>query len=121
MLGILRWQAVLAGIASGALGSGVVFALLAALARLSGSEAIAGLSLSLSVLFGFLSGGYVAGRMAPFSARFHGSITGLAIAGLVVIVSQLGGSPAPIASILLLALMAIVVGGLGGILGRRRR
>ena len=69
---------------------------------------------------GLLAGGYAAGRMAPVSARFHGSLAGMGMAVVVVVVARLGGSPAPAGSVLLLAVLAIVLGGLGGLAGGRR-
>ncbi|MGH8957613.1 MAG: DUF3792 family protein [Acidimicrobiia bacterium] len=120
MLGILRPKAILLGIAGGLLGSGLTFALVAIVARLSASETIAGIALTASVLIGFGLGGYVAGRLASVNGRFHGSITALIVAGIVIAVASLGGSPAPLGSVLLLAVIAIVIGAIGGIVGSRR-
>lgn len=120
VLGVLRPKAVLLGVTGGLLGSGLAFALLALLARMARSETIAGLALTLSVLVGFSFGSFVAGRMAIVNGRFHGSITALVVAGIVIVVAAFGGSPAPLGSVLLLALIAVVVGGIGGSLGSRR-
>lgn len=121
LLGVLRIRAILIGIASAALASGLVFALVAMVARLSRSEMISGLSISLAVLGGLFVGGLVAGRLSTVNPRFHGSVTGLGFAGLTLLVSIQGGSPAPLGSVLLLALLAIVTGGLGGVFGGRGR
>ena len=118
VLGVLRLKAILAGLAAGTLSSGVAFVLLALAARAFQSETITGLSLSLSVVIGMVVGGYVAGRLATVNPRFHGSVTGLVLAALTLIISVRGGSPAPLGSVLLLALVAIVAGGLGGTMGR---
>ena len=120
LLGILRVRAILLGTGGGVLGSGLTFALGAFVARVTGSETIAGIALTASVLVGFGLGGYVAGRMAPINGRFHGSITALIVAAIVIAVAAIGGSRAPLGSVLLLALIAIVGGGIGGSLGGRR-
>ena len=120
MLGILRLKAIVLGTGGGVLGSGLAFALGALAARVTGSESLAGMALTTSVLVGFGVGGYVAGRMAPANGRFHGSITALLIAAIVITVAAMGGSRTPLGSVLLLALIAIISGGLGGSLGGRR-
>ncbi|HKZ21255.1 MAG TPA: hypothetical protein VJQ57_14245 [Acidimicrobiia bacterium] len=93
---------------------------MAIVARLLSSEAVAGIGLTASVLIGFGLGGFVAGSLAPVNGRFHGSITSLVVAGIVVGVAGLGGSPTPLGSVLLLALIAIVTGGISGAIGGRR-
>ncbi|HEX2420479.1 MAG TPA: hypothetical protein VHL55_02660 [Acidimicrobiia bacterium] len=120
MLGILRLKAILLGTGGGVLGSGLAFALGASAARVTGSESLAGMALTASVLVGFGVGGYVAGRMAPVNGRFHGSVTALIVAAIVITVAAMGGSRAPLGSVLLLALIAIISGGIGGGLGGRR-
>jgi putative membrane protein (TIGR04086 family) len=120
VLTVLRFKAIIAGVASGTLASGVAFVILALAARAFRSEAITGLSLSLSLLLGMVAGGYLAGRLAMVNPRFHGSITGLVLAALTVIIAVRGGSPAPLGAVLLLAVVAILAGGLGGTWGGRR-
>ena len=120
MLGILSPKALLLGTAGGLLGSGLAFALVATVARFRSSETLAGIALTTSVLIGFGLGGFVAGKMAPVNGRFHGSITALVVAAIVVTVASLGGSPTPLGSVLLLALIAIAIGGIGGAIGGRR-
>lgn len=121
VLGILRPKAVLLGLSGGALGSGLVFVVVALLARVTRSETVAAVALTLSVLVGFGIGAFLAGRLAIVNGRFHGSITALAMAAIVIVVARMGGSAAPLSSVLLLALIAIVVGGLCGSLGARAR
>jgi hypothetical protein len=120
LLGILRLKAILLGTGGGVLSSGLTFALGAFAARLTGSETMAGIALTSSVLVGFGLGGYVAGRTAPVNGRFHGSITALIVAAIVITVAAIGGSRLPLGSVLLLALIATVSGGIGGSLGGRR-
>lgn len=121
MLGTIRISAVMIGAAGGALVAAVVFLVGLLIARLVGVEEGPALVLTLSLLAGLTGGGYLAGRVAPFNGRFHGSITGLAMAAVVLLISILGGSPAPTSQVVLLAAIAIVVGGLAGWLGGRRR
>ena len=121
MLGTLRISAVMIGTAGGALVAAVAFLLGLLVARLIGAEEGPAVVLSVSLLAGLAGGGYLAGRVAPFNGRFHGSITGLAMATVVLLISLLGGSPAPTSQVALLAAIAIVVGGFSGWLGGRRR
>ncbi|HEY7563519.1 MAG TPA: hypothetical protein VIA81_01205 [Acidimicrobiia bacterium] len=111
----------LVGVAIGTLASGLVFAIGLLLARASRAEAAPGLVLTTSLLIGLVAAGYCAGRLAPFNGRFHGSIAALGIAAVVLIVARLGGSPAPIAQVLLLALIAAVLGGVAGWMASRQR
>lgn len=121
MLAVLRLRAVLLGLATGTLVAAVLFIIGRLIARFARAEAAPGLSLSVSIIAGLFAAGYAAGRLAPVNGRFHGSITALGIAAIVIVVARLSGSPAPTGQVLLLALMAIVLGGLGGWLGGRRR
>ena len=121
MLGVLRLSAVMIGTAGGALVAGAVFLVGLLIARAVGGDQGPALSLSVSLLAGLAAGGYLAGRVAPFNGRFHGSMTGLAMAAVVLIVALLGGSPAPTGQVALLALISIVVGGISGWIGGRRR
>lgn len=121
MLGTVRISAVMIGTAGGALVAAAVFLVGLLVARLVGAEEGPALVLSVSLLAGLTGGGYLAGRVAPFNGRFHGSITGLGMAAVVLLVSILGGSPAPTSQVVLLAAIAIVVGGFAGWLGGRRR
>ena len=121
MLGVLRISAVMIGTAGGALVSGAVFLIGALVSRLAGADEGPAIALSVSLLAGLAGGGYLAGRVAPFNGRFHGSVTGLAMAAIVLFIAVMGGSPAPTGQVVLLALIAIVVGGIAGWLGGRRR
>ena len=114
-------SAVMIGTAGGALAGGAVFLIGLLIARAVGADQGAAVALSVSLLAGLAAGGFLAGRMAPYNGRFHGSITGLAMAAVVLVISLLGGSPAPTGQVALLALIAIVVGGISGWMGGRRR
>lgn len=121
MLASLRVVALAAGVAVGGLATTVVALSLwlvfdtAGLADPSGAALVAGLAV------GLLAAGFTAGRMAPVFSRFHGMVTGLAVSGLVTAISRMGGSPAPVTQVLVLATIGIALGGLGGVVGGRRR
>ena len=121
MLGVIRISAVMIGTAGGSLMSTAVFLAGLLVARLVGADEGAALVLSVSLLAGLAGGGYLAGRVAPYNGRFHGSITGLAIATVVLVISVLSGSPAPTSQVVLLAAIATLVGGFSGWLGGRHR
>ena len=121
MLGVVRISAVMIGTAGGTLVGAAIFLAGLLVARLVGAEEGPAVLLSVSLLAALFGGGFLAGRVAPFNGRFHGSITGLVMAGVVLVISILGGSPAPTGQVVLLAAIAIVVGGFSGWLGSRRR
>jgi hypothetical protein len=78
-------------------------------------------AITAGVILGLAAGGYTAGRLTTITNRFHGSLAGIGIAGVVLVVARLGGSPAPAPQVLWLALLGMVVGGAAGIGGGRRR
>lgn len=121
MLGSVKWMAVIVGVGAGTLAA-TVTALLGwlVLSALAAGDP-EGIGLVSGILLGLAVAGYTAGRMAVISHRFHGSLAGLGLAALWVVVFRLGGSPAPETQILLFALLGIVLGGIGGLLGGRTR
>jgi putative membrane protein (TIGR04086 family) len=121
VLAAVRWPAVMLGLGAGGLTATVVALVAWPLLQLAGVGGAGQAGLTLGIVTGFIAGGFVAGRMAPTAHRFHGSLAGLALAGLVLVVARLGGSPAPTPQVLWLALLALVVAGLGGVLGGRGR
>lgn len=118
MLATLRIPAVVMGVGAGSLIATVVAVVVGSLLGLAGLEPGAGLAAS--ILAGFAGGGYVAGKGAVVGHRFHGAVAGLLIAGLVVAIARLGGSPAPTPQVLLLAGFGVVAGGAGGTVAGRR-
>jgi len=88
---------------------------------LLGVESGPGIGLMVGILAGLISGGWVAGWRARHSFRFHGAITGLGLAFIIVIVARLGGSPAPVGQVLWLAFLSILLGGTAGWLAGRRK
>ena len=120
MLASLRIIAILTGLGIGALVATVLSLLLWAVLAAGGFDDAALTGLTAAVLVGLAAGGYAAGRMAIVAHRFHGSVTGLVFAALVLVIARFGGSPAPTAQVLWLALLAVVLGGLGGAVAGRR-
>lgn len=121
MLAALNVVAVGLGVAGGGL-----LATVAALgfgAILTGLEVSDGanLGLLLGVTAGLVFGGWVSGRLAVHSHRFHGSITGLILTGVLVLLASAGAANISIWAVVTAALLGIVVGGFGGWFGGRNR
>jgi hypothetical protein len=126
MLGVLRIGVVLTGVAAGSLTAAVVYLVGLTVARALhiGQGAYgqgAGAALALALLAGMTAAGVLAGRLAPVNGRFHGSVAGLGMAGIVIVIARFSGSPAPTSQVLLLALIGAVVGGASGWWGDRHR
>jgi hypothetical protein len=121
VLASLRILALLTGLGVGALGTTLLALVLWGVLAALGSDDAALAGLTVAVLVGLAVGGYAAGRMAVVAHRFHGSVTGLLLAGLVLVIARLGGSPAPTGQVLWLALLAVLLGGTGGAVAGRRR
>lgn len=120
MLTTIRVAGVVFGLGAGALAASAVgLGLWLMLAALGASEPLAGLLPAM--LVGFAVAGWVAGRMAHTAAGFNGSVSGLALAALVVLIAVLGGSPAPPLQTVLLAVIGILTGRIGGVLAARRQ
>jgi len=120
MLAALRLPALLAGVGAGTLSAAILAVVGGAALTSVGVADGAAVALAPSIVVGFGIGGYVAGRAVHHSSRFHGAVSGLAMAAVVVGIARLGGSPAPTPQVILLAAMGMVVGGLGGQLAARR-
>lgn len=121
MLAALNLSAVALSVASGGLAASLMALLLGSALTLLGVSAGADIGLIVGVLIGFVVAGLVAGARATHSQRFHGQVSGLGLAAIVVLVARLGGSPAGTATILWLAVLAIVVSGLAAWYSGRRR
>jgi hypothetical protein len=120
MLAALNIVAVGLGVGAGGLTATVVGFAAGAILALVGSDAPSG-GLLVGIVVGFAVGGWVAGRMAPHSERFHGAVSGLLLAGLYIVVASLGGGVVATGSVLGVALLAVVVsGGAGWLAGRRK-
>jgi hypothetical protein len=77
--------------------------------------------LVVGIVSGLAVGGWLSGNRSAHSHRFHGSVTGLLLAFVVVVVARFGGSPREYRDCSVAGLVSIVIGGLAGWLGGRRR
>ena len=116
---VVRVGAVLLGAGAGSLLATIVGLVAWPVLELASVTAAPEAALLFGVLVGLGGGGFVAGRAARLAHVFHGALSGLALAGLVTTVARLGGSPAATGQVLVLAVVAIVVGGLGGAISTR--
>jgi len=122
MLAALNIAAVGLGIGAGGLSATICALALGGLLTLLDVENGADIGVTLGVIIGLAVAGWVSGRMARHSERFHGAVTGLVLAGVVILVARLGGSPASTPSVIWLAALAAVIAGLTGWLaGRNKR
>lgn len=121
MLAALRVQAVVMGVVAGGFCITIVgFLVGGGLALLDVSNG-PDIGLLAGVLVGLMAGGWVAGRMAIHSHRFHGSVAGLLLGGVLIMLASLGSAAITIVNVLILALVSIVFGGAGGFIGGRRK
>ena len=121
MLAALNFGVILLAVAAGGLTASLVGLIVGSLLALAGVDGGPNMGLVIGIVAGLAVGGWVAGSRARHSHRFHGMVTGLLQAFLIVIVARLGGSPASTPTVLWLALVSVVVGGLFGWLAGRRR
>jgi putative membrane protein (TIGR04086 family) len=120
VLASLRILAIGIGVGIGVLSATILSLLLWLILTAAGMDDAPLAGLTAAILIGLTIGGYASGRMAIVAHRFHGSVTGLVIAALVLVIARLGGSPAPTGQVLWLSLLAVVLGGTGGALAGRR-
>ena len=122
MLAALNIAAVGLGVGAGGLSATVAAFGISALLSVIGVDGGPAIGLFAGVVVGLAVAGWVSGRMAAHSERFHGAVSGLLLAGLVVVLAVRGGSPASTISVVWLALLSSVVAGTTGWLaGRRKR
>jgi hypothetical protein len=121
MLAALNLAAVGLGVGAGALAATVAGLAVGGALTLLGVAEGGDIGLIVGIILGLAVAGWVAGRLARHSERFHGSVTGLGLAGLMIVVARLGGSPAGSASVIWLAILAAFVSGLFGWLAGRRK
>lgn len=122
MLAALNIGAVAFGVAAGGLLASLIALSLGSVLTVLDVAGGADIGLVLGILAGLAAGGWVAGLKARHSERFHGSVTGLVLAFLIIVIARFGGSPASTPTVIWLALLAIVLSGAAGWLaGRRKR
>jgi len=120
VLAALNVGAVLAGIAAGGLTASVLALLLSGGLSLMGVDSGPDIGLVIGVLAGLGTAGWVAGSRAVHSHRFHGMITGLLLAFVIMVIARLGGSPAPTPTVIWLAVVSVAVAGFFGWLAGQR-
>ncbi len=121
MLAALNIGAVALGVASGSLTASVFALVVGGGLTVAGIETGSDIGLVIGVLVGLGLGGWVAGTKAKHSERFHGAVTGLLIAFLIIVIARLGGSPAPTPTVVWLAALSILVSGVAGWLAGRKK
>ncbi|MDP9494324.1 MAG: hypothetical protein M3P87_03705 [Actinomycetota bacterium] len=122
MLAALNIAAVGLGVGAGGLSATIAAFAISAALSLAGVDSGPEIGLICGVVVGLAVAGWVSGRLANHSERFHGAVSGLLLAGLVIVLAVRGGSPGSTPSVLWLALLSSVVGGTAGWLaGRRKR
>jgi putative membrane protein (TIGR04086 family) len=120
VLAALNIGAVLVGVATGGLAASVLGLILGSALTLLGVDQGPGIGLVVGMLSGLAAGGWVSGKRARHSARFHGAVTGLVMAFLVLVIAVLGGSPASTVSVIWLAVLSMAIASLSGWLAGRR-
>lgn len=121
MLAALNIGAILLGIATGGLTASLLALGLGGLLTLANVQSGADIGLVIGIVLGLSAGGWMAGSRAKHSSRFHGAVTGLALAFVIMAVARFGGSPATTVTIVWLAIVSVVVSGLfGWVAGRRK-
>jgi hypothetical protein len=120
VLAALNLGALILGVGAGGLAASLISLLLGFLLGLVADWG-PDVGLIVGIVSGLAVGGWLAGNRSAHSHRFHGSVTGLLLAFVVVVVARFGGSPADTGTVLWLAVVSIVIGGLTGWLGGRRR
>jgi hypothetical protein len=121
MLAALNITALGLGIGAGGLAATVAALLVSIALNLLGFESGVDIGLAAGVGLGLLVGGWVAGTFARHSGRFHGAVTGLLLAALIVVIARMGGSAADTLSVVWLFVLAGFLGGTSGWLAGRRK
>jgi putative membrane protein (TIGR04086 family) len=121
VLAALNLGAVILGVASGGFSASLLGLLVSVTLTLAGVDDGPAIGLVLGIVSGLAIGGWVAGARARHSHRFHGAVTGLLLAFLIVVVARLGGSPAPTPTVVWLAVLAVLISGLAGWLAGRKK
>ena len=121
MLAALNFGAVLAGLASGALSASLLALVASVVLTAVGMDTGSDIGLAIGVFAGLAVGGWVAGSRSVHSHRFHGMVTGLGLAFIILVIARLGGAVSSVLAVIWLAIVSIAIAGLAGWLGGRRR
>lgn len=109
------------GVAAGGLAASVLALVTSGLLAIAGVASGPDIGLITGVLAGLAAGGWVAGARSVHSHRFHGMVTGLLLAFIVLVIARLGGSAAPTLTVVWLAVVSVSVAGLAAWLAGRRK
>ncbi len=125
MFARVRWGPVLMGAVTGlfvmVLASLAVFGV-TLLFDFKSSDNFQYLVLALALFFGQLAAGYAGGRLTSAdSPAFHGSQSGLALFAIITVLTLTAGSPVGGFTLVLFALVSLLIGYAGGVLGGRPR
>ncbi len=121
MLAALNLGAVLLGAVAGGLTASVVGLIVGGGLTLADAAWGSDVGLVVGILSGLAMAGWVAGSKARHSGRFHGAVTGMILAFMVMVIARLGGSPAGTAAVVWLAVIAVLISGFTGWLAFRRK
>jgi hypothetical protein len=114
MLAALNFGVLLMSVAAGGLTASLLGLIVGGILSMVGVEDGAGIGLVVGIVAGLMVGGWIAGARSAHSHRFHGMITGLLLAFIIVIVARLGGSSASTTSVIWLAVLSIAISGFSG-------
>lgn len=121
MLATLNLGALALGVGTGGLSASLVALLVGGGLALIGVDGGADMGLVIGIVAGLAIGGWVAGSRALHSERFHGMVTGLLLAFMVVIIARLSGSNPSTIVVIWQAVLAIAISGFAGWLAGRRK
>lgn len=121
MLTTLNPGALIFGVGAGGLVASLLALMLSVGLSLIGLDEGAGIGLVLGVVVGLAAGGWVAGWRAPHTHRFHGMVTGLLLAFMIVVVARIRGGDPSVLVIVWQVVLAVAISGLAGWLAGRRK
>lgn len=121
MLAALSFGAIALGVGVGGLTASLATLLFSGALTLAGLDNGPDVGLVIGIVAGLVVAGWVAGVRAVHSERFHGMVTGLLFAFVVVVIARLGGSPASTPVVVWLAVLCVAIAGLSGWLAGRRK
>lgn len=118
---MIRWGALLLGATAGLLAMTVLSLLGAVVVRIvDGGEVGLWVAISIALFSAQFLAGVVAGRFAPTNKGFHGSLGALLFYGVSSAFLIVDGSRPGAITIAMFAVLAMVLGGAGGVLAAAR-